>query len=103
MTELDNLYLAILRCGLAAIRNASNNGDIAYCKAESEHLHEMPSLIGEGNMVRHHYYATKQRAAYLEWIAKHGRDDVRAFVDMWYASAWKKMDALLGLHAPNSE
>ena len=56
MQELDKLYLAILQSGLAAIRNASHKGGVDYIREEAEHLHEIPSLIGENNIQRHLYY-----------------------------------------------
>jgi hypothetical protein len=97
MNELDKVYLEILYHGLVGIRNASRNGDLEYCKAESEHLHEVPSLVGETNRHRHIYYATGHRAAYLEWIAKNHREDVREWVEVWYAGAWKELDRILGI------
>lgn len=97
MNELDRLHLTILYAGLVAIRNAAQRGDLAWCKAESEHLHEVPSLIGETNVRRHVYHATAVRRAYLDWVARDGGEDVREFVDTWYSLAWRQMDRLLGI------
>ena len=94
--DLDTLYATLLYHGLVAIRNASFAEDLERCQAESEYLHEVPSLIGETNVRRHVYQATAVRAAYLRWAAKDGRDDVREFVEVWYAPLWRQMDSILG-------
>jgi len=95
VNELDRLYVTLLYHGLIAIRNASHGGDLEYCKAESEHLHEVPSLIGETNILRHVYQATAARGLYLEWVESNNRDDVREFIDIWYAPVWRDIDAIL--------
>jgi hypothetical protein len=86
MSELDRLYIAILYHGLVSIRNASSNGDLDLCKAESEYLHEIPSLLGETNLHRHIYQATKVRPAFLKWAKENRRDDVLQFVTTRFAS-----------------
>src|SRR5262245_38406364 len=96
MNGLDQLYLVILYRGLISIRNATWNGDIEFCKAHSEYLHEIPSLIGETNMHRHIYQATKVGPAFLTWAKENGRDDVLQFVNAHYASEWKQIESILG-------
>jgi hypothetical protein len=93
--ELDQLYILLLHRGLVAIRNASSSGDLEFCKAVSEYLHEVPSLIGETNTRRHIYQATKVRPAFLEWVSAAARDDIHDFVGFWFASVWKRIDELL--------
>lgn len=97
MSELDKLYIAILQSGLAAIRNAAIQGDLEYCKVESEHLHELPSLIGESNMNCHMFYVTNTRKVYMAWASTCGREAVRDMLQYFYSAPWKKMDELLGL------
>jgi hypothetical protein len=100
MSELDRLYIAILYHGLISIRNASINGDLDFCRAESEYLHEIPSLIGETNMRRHIYQATKVRPTFLKWANDNRREDVLEFVKTWFAAEWKRIDAILGVDPP---
>ncbi len=97
MTDLDRLYITILHRGLVSVRDASRNGDLELCKAESEYLHEIPSLIGETNMLRHIYQKKTVRKVFLEWIKKNGRDDVLDFVQTWLAHEWGQIDAILGI------
>jgi hypothetical protein len=97
VSELDRLYIAILYRGLVSIRNASSNGDLDLCRAESEYLHEIPSLIGETNMHRHIYQVTKVRPAFLKWANDNRREDVLEFVKTWLAAEWKRIDEILGV------
>jgi hypothetical protein len=97
MSELDSLYVSLLRDGLISVRNAARSGDYEWCKAESEYLHEIPSLIGDSNLTRHIYQATGARKLYLKWVADNNRHDVKKYVDMFYAPVWIQMDKLLGI------
>lgn len=97
MSELDQLYISVLYHGLISIRNASSKGDLDLCKAESEYLHEIPSLIGETNLRRHIYQATKVRPAFLKWAKDNGGEDVLRFVKTWFAAEWKRIDSILGV------
>ena len=64
----DQIYIQILRFGLQRLRDSSELGLISYCAVESEHLHNIPSLIGEANELRHEYYFQKERALYLRRV-----------------------------------
>ena len=68
MTPRDQAYLDILGFGLLRIREAAGQGLIAYCAIESEHLHNIPSLVGESNELRHKYYFEQERDYYLQRI-----------------------------------
>ena len=96
MDELDKSYLMILRCGLVGIRNDSRNGDLEFCNVMSEYLHEIPTLIGEPNRLRHIYQAGAVRQTLLVWAKDNGRDDILEFVNIWFASALKQIDAVIG-------
>ncbi len=95
MKSLDPSYWRILTLGLVAVRDAAANGDIARCRAEAEHIHNIPSLIGEDNVHRHMYYLTMERKAYIDWVTASGRDDLQKFVSLAYSTAWKEMDEVL--------
>jgi hypothetical protein len=99
MKELDKIYLEILRSGLVAIRDAADSGDLHRCKAEAEHLHNLPSLLGEQNKERHLYYVSTERTAYLEWVLSTKRRDLMEFVSMAYFPYWQEMDEILGIES----
>jgi hypothetical protein len=95
MNEFDVIYLKILHHGLRAIRDATFASDLDWVRAESEHLHNLPSLIGESNIHRHLYYASKEKGAYLRWVYSGSRRDVIDFVESFYARNWEELDKAL--------
>ncbi|MEZ0216211.1 MAG: hypothetical protein ACAH89_03700 [Rariglobus sp.] len=68
MTPRDQAYLDMLHFGLHRIRENAALGYIEYCTIESEHLHNVPSLIGETNEKRHEYYFRQERDTYLQRV-----------------------------------
>ena len=101
MNELDSLYVQLLRIGLPALRNAAQNGDLEHCQVEAEHLHEIPSLIGEANLRCHLLYMNKTRGRYLEWASNCHRASVDELVDFWYSSIWSQISELLSMEDGN--
>ena len=90
MTERDHIYIEILKYGLHRIRECSELGLVTYCAVESEHLHNLPSLIGEKNEHRHAYYFQQERALYLERLDRKtpGID----FTLNRYSELWDKLN-----------
>jgi hypothetical protein len=75
MSELlQKSYASILTLGLIALRNAAFNNDIDRCKIESEHLHNVPSLLNESNINRHLYYFNQERVNYIKSTKAHGKE-----------------------------
>ncbi len=72
--SLERAYASILTIGLLALRNAAFNNDIERCKLESEHLHNVPSLIKETNVNRHLYYFNHERVCYIESAKAHDKE-----------------------------
>jgi hypothetical protein len=97
MSELDGLYLHLLQHGLVLLRNASRRGDLEFCKAASEYLHNVPSLIGETNVNRHIYQASATRQSFVDWINASGGANVRELTEICFAAAWKQIDRILGI------
>ena len=86
MTERDSIYVQILHQGLLRIRDSAALGHLQYCAVESEHLHNVPSLIGESNEKRHLYYFSQERAHYLEHVDRSipGVDfTLRRYEELW--------------------
>lgn len=90
MTERDRIYLQILEFGLVSIRSASYGGDVEYCTIESDHLHNLPSLIGETNEGRHSYYFDVERTSYLKAVAQtsHAQNSNR------YKKLWAQLEKI---------
>ncbi|HZL90562.1 MAG TPA: hypothetical protein VFB96_19500 [Pirellulaceae bacterium] len=86
MTERDSIYVQILHHGLLRIRDSAALGHLEYCAVESEHLHNVPSLIGETNEERHLYYFSHERAHYLKHVDRSipGLDfTLRRYEELW--------------------
>ena len=93
--ELGELYRKLLHWGLIEIRNAADAGDVERCRVEAEHLHNLPSLIGETNAHRHACYIAQSRTAYLEWLLAADRPEVQAFVGRAYLPLWKQIEQIV--------
>ncbi len=99
MKLLDPLYWRILQSGIISIRTAAEQGDLSRCRAEADHIHNIPTLIGEENVERHLYYATQERKAYIEWLLATPHKELREHALLVFAPEWQRMDAVLGLHS----
>jgi hypothetical protein len=93
MSERDQIYIQILGHGLQRLRDSALLGMIEYCAIEAEHLHNLPSLIGESNERRHEYYFEKERPFYLERVDRSvpGIE----FTLRRYEECWQKLQVLL--------
>ena len=86
----DEVYRDILGFGLLHVRNAAYSGDAHTCEIEADHLHNLPSLIGEPNELRHRYYYDNERTLYLERMAvqdssaaERARFTLARYHDLW--------------------
>ena len=87
MTVRDKVYVQILHFGLLRLREAASIGKVEYCTVEAEHLHNLPSLIGETNELRHAYYFDKERTSYFEHVDRSmpGIDfTLRRYEELWH-------------------
>jgi hypothetical protein len=95
MRTRDEVYLDILSCGLLWIRNAGHSGYARACEIEADHLHNIPSLVGEDNELRHEYYFETERTSYLERIAELDSSAARpgSFTFERYRDLWAELEA----------
>ena len=96
-TPRDRAYLDLLRSGLANVRNFAHAGRAELCAAEADHLHNVPSLIGEANEHRRLYYLRAERAAYLARVRELATPDEVEWVGIWYAGPWAVLAACAGV------
>ena len=68
-----------------------------FCFIESEHLHEIPTLIGESNELRHLYYLRGTRALYLEQLRELAATDYLEQVSIWFARPWRILAEIAGV------
>jgi hypothetical protein len=92
LSARDLIYIQILNFGLIALRNAAYRGEVSYWLIESDHLHNVPSLIGEPNEKRHDYYFDTERPNYLEHVERCETDT--SFAIARYTELWKQLEQL---------
>lgn len=72
--RLNEFYIQHLSRGFIVLMQAIGAKDWEWTEAERRLLHNMPSLINESNVHRHHYFWFRERPDYLEWISKAGKE-----------------------------
>ena len=84
------IYGEILKWGLIEIRNAAHDHDSAFCAIESDHLHNVPSYIIDGDQAHHLYYLTVEIPVYLSRVKP--RTDARRWLVRRYIELWKELE-----------
>jgi len=87
--DRDKAYLTLLHCGLVTLRNIAHSGEIDFCRIEAEHLHEIPTLVGEPNERRHEYYLRGTRGLYLQSLRELGAGEYMENANIWYSEPWR--------------
>jgi hypothetical protein len=103
VSELDALYLELLRYGLLLLRDAVWLGDVEWAKAETQHLHEIPTLIGDDNVHRHVDYMQRIRVDYVKFVKGSDRPELNTGVATYYYPVWRQMTALMCRHAEEAK
>jgi hypothetical protein len=58
------------------------------CRIEADHLHNIPTLLGETNEHRHVFYIMQERELYLERLRKLGATEYLEQTAIWYSEPW---------------
>ncbi len=93
----DRAYLDLLHHGLVFLRNFSFGGRVELWRIEAEHLHEIPTLIGEANEHRHIYYLRGTRELYLEQLRELGGEGYLEEIAVWYNGPWQVLAEVAGV------
>src|SRR5262245_4431673 len=93
----DRAYLDLLHYGLVLLRNFSYGGRVELWRIEAEHLHEVPTLIGEANEHRHLYYLRGTRGLYLQSLRELGAPEYLEQVAIWYSEPWRVLASAAGV------
>jgi uncharacterized protein (TIGR02996 family) len=84
----EEAYLDILHRGLVMVRNHAHADQMQLCQIEADHLHNIPTLLGESNERRHVFYLTAERGYYLERLQKLGATEYMDQATIWYSEPW---------------
>jgi hypothetical protein len=95
LANIDSLYTHFLTAGFISLREALDVGDLEWAKAETELLHNVPSLIGERSWGRHDYFMNEERSVYIAWVSAPGRENVKARMKTFYQPFWSELEVLV--------
>jgi len=95
ISELSAHYGRLLQAGFITLRQAVASSDLDWIQAEIEFLHNIPSLIGESNILRHEHFWNKERIAYIEWATVPGRELQNSRLRTYYQPIWNDMDSAM--------
>ena len=93
----DRAYLELLHHGLVLLRKFSHSGRVELWRVEAEHLHEVPTLVGESNEHRHTYYLHGTRGHYLQQLREIGDEAYLEQVAIWYTGPWQVLAEAAGV------
>ena len=92
---LASAYIQLLERGMQILRESCELGHPDWTKIEVEHLHNIPSLIQEGNRLRHDYYYRIERPSYLGAIEQSGHERLVGLVKIFYREPWNTIATVL--------
>jgi len=92
VNERDQIYVEILRYGMLKLREVAHMKRLECCEVEAEHLHNIPSLIGETNDYRHAYYIDSEVPFYLERVDR--APDMTRFALARFEPLWARLREL---------
>jgi hypothetical protein len=76
------------------LRNNANAGRNDLCRIESEHLHSVPTLVGEPNKERHGLYILLTRVRYLQSHREIGATEYLEEATIWYSEPWSVLASI---------
>ncbi len=100
MQPREQAYLDLLERGLVLLRNFAHFGDVDLCRIEADHLHNIPSLLHEGNERRHEYYIRGERGLYLQRLRERVAAVYLEQVAIWYSGPWRVLAEAAGVRLP---
>jgi hypothetical protein len=92
--DRDKAYLSLLHHGLVMLRNIAHSDRIDLCRIEAEHLHEIPTLVGEPNERRHVFYIQGTREWYLQGLRQIGATEYLENATIWYSEPWRVLASI---------
>jgi hypothetical protein len=96
-TARERAYLDLLHRGLVMARNFAHSGQIDLCRIEADHLHNIPTLLGERNEHRHVYYIVQERGLYLQRLRELDSTEYLEAVSIWYSEPWRVLACAAGV------
>jgi hypothetical protein len=80
-TEVTEAIQELIRTAILNIRIAGNAGDAKRCAIEADHVHNLPSLLGDYSDDLLRFYLDVERVSFIDQSA--GRD-LRTYEAQWH-------------------
>jgi hypothetical protein len=96
----EQAYLDLLERGLVLLRNFAHAGNVELCRIEADHLHNIPTLLHEGNERRHEYYIRRERGLYLQRLRELGAAEYLERAATFYSEPWRVLAEAAGVRLP---
>jgi hypothetical protein len=97
----ERAYLDLLHRGLVFLRHCAQAGQTELCRIEADHLHNIPTLLGETNEHRHLYYIQQERGLYLDRLRSMAATEYLKDVTIWYSEPWQALASAAGVTLPD--
>ena len=94
MADLNSIYARHLTIGFVVLRQAFESRDDEWINAELELLHNVSSLIDEGNALRHQYFWSEERTHYIRW-ASSASGEAASRMRTFYEPIWQELGEAL--------
>ena len=95
--QRERAYLDLLHFGLVWVRDLAYEGQVELCLIEADHLHNIPSLVGETNEHRHVYYIVEERGLYLNRLRELGATERLQQSSTFYSGPWRVLARAAGV------
>jgi hypothetical protein len=93
----EQAYLDLLHSGPVLLRNLARAGQGELCRIEADHLHNIPTLLGEDNEHRHVYSITGERGLDLQRLRELGAAEYLEHAAIWYSEPWRVLASAAGV------
>ena len=78
--ELSNILAEIIRIGVLRTRHFADNGYVARCVIEADHIHNLPSLLQDYSLALLLFYWQTERSMFME---QNTGDELGQFKPVW--------------------
>jgi hypothetical protein len=76
------------------LRNIAHSDRIDLCRIEAQHLHSIPTLVGEPDERRHVSYILSTRWLYLRSLREIGATEYLEEATTWYSEPWRVLASI---------
>lgn len=91
MRNIDCIYINLLIIATVRLRNLISLREVNFACAEVEHLHLIPTLIGENVAYPHFFYFRVHRQRFIDSIERLGSSEQTREAHEAYSANWDRL------------